>query len=74
SDSTGRKGVCGKPRKGVLHLSNKKFLELFASSKNLHSGAKYFFDTLKAAVFRRFFLPFSPSSATMKAMMILRRN
>ncbi|MBR2929053.1 MAG: hypothetical protein IKC24_07850, partial [Oscillospiraceae bacterium] len=55
SDSTGRKGVCGKPRKGVLHLSNKKFLELFASSKNLHSGAKYFFDTLEGTPVRRSF-------------------
>ena len=42
----GRKGVCGKPGKGVLHLLNKKFLELFGSSKNLLSGEKYFFDTL----------------------------
>ena len=31
--------MCGKPRKGVLHFSNKKFLELFWGSKNLHSGA-----------------------------------
>ena len=35
--------MCGKPRKGVLHCSNKKFLELFLSSKNLHSGAKILF-------------------------------
>ena len=34
--------MCGKPRKGVLHLSNQKFLELF-KSKNLHSGAKKHF-------------------------------
>ena len=64
----GRKGVCGKPRKGVLHLSNKKFLELFSSFKNLHGGAKIVFrhaELLQNEKFCNssflFFLRFSPN-------------
>ena len=44
--STGRKGVCGKPRKGVLHEDDPHFSELFEGLKNASACRKDFFDTL----------------------------
>ena len=45
--STGRKGVCGKPGKGVLHDDDPHFSELFEALKNASAWRKDFFDTLK---------------------------
>ena len=44
--STGRKGVCGKPGKGVLHDDDPHFSELFEVLKNASACRKGFFDTL----------------------------
>ena len=44
--STGRKGVCGKPGKGVLHDDDPHFSELFEALKDVSSWRKDFFDTL----------------------------
>ena len=46
--STGRKGVCGKPGKGVLHEDDPHFSELFEALKNASAWRKDFFDTLKS--------------------------
>ena len=45
--STGRKGVCGKPGKGVLHDDDPHFSELFEALKNAAAWRKDFFATLK---------------------------
>ena len=45
--STGRKGVCGKPGKGVLHEDDPHFSELFEALKNASAWRKDFFATLK---------------------------
>ena len=45
--STGRKGVCGKPGKGVLHDDDPHFSELFEGLKNASAWRKDFFATLK---------------------------
>ena len=42
--STGRKGVCGKPGKGVLHEDDPHFSELFEALKNASACRKGFFD------------------------------
>ena len=44
--STGRKGVCGKPGKGVLHDDDPHFSELFEVLKNVTASRKDFFDSL----------------------------
>ena len=44
--STGRKGVCGKPGKGVLHDDDPHFSELFEVLKNASACRKDYFDTL----------------------------
>ena len=44
--STGRKGVCGKPGKGVLHDDDPHFSELSEVLKNASACRKGFFDTL----------------------------
>ena len=41
--STGRKGVCGKPGKGVLHEDDPHFSELFEALKNACSVTKKIF-------------------------------
>ncbi len=45
--TTGRKGVCGKPGKGVLHDDDPHFSELFKVLKNASAWRKDFFATLR---------------------------
>ena len=46
--STGRKGVCGKPGRGVLHEDDPHFSELFEALKNASACRKSLFDMLRA--------------------------
>ena len=70
-DPAGREGVCGRPRKGLLHHSDHKFSGRSKRPENLHRRSKSLFDRRRTAW--RQAVPFAPRAQKGAAQQIAMR-